>query len=245
MCATMIGSRGCRSSSRCIDPGPVKSLPTGPDPAWTRIGTSASDSNPHTSSSSGSSRWNSPTCRCSLNSSTPASTSSATYAVDAVLGIERARPEHLGYVGRERARPVVEVRRDAGLVRVGERREPADAHRPQQLHPLLVRLPVADRPLAADLRAGGVEHLPHRLLDVRRQEVHVHVEEAGQPEPLPERADRCDVLGPVRSVSHPCPSAGAPRPARSPGWPAARRASAACPRSSCPGPARSRPWPGR
>ena len=164
---------------------------------------------------------------------------------DALLGEERARPDHLGHVGRERARPVVEVRRDARLVRVGQRREPAYAHRPQQLDPLLVRLAVADRPGLTDLRPGGVEDVPHRLLDVGRQEVHVHVEEAGQPEPLPEGADRLDVLEPVRGVSHPCPSAGDPRPARSPGSPAARPARAACPRSSCPGPARSRPWPGR
>ena len=61
MCATTTESRGCRSSRRCIDSGPVKSLPTGPEPACTRTGTPVSSSAPHTSSSNGSSRWNSPT----------------------------------------------------------------------------------------------------------------------------------------------------------------------------------------
>ncbi len=75
------------------------------------------------------------------------------------LGVERRRPQRLRHVGAEAGRPVVEVRRDARLVRVGQRREPAYAHRPQQLDPLVVRLAVADRPLPADLRPGGVELL--------------------------------------------------------------------------------------
>ena len=79
MWATIAGSRGCCTSTRRSGSGPVKSLPTGPEPAWITTGVCDSASSPHTGSSSGSSRWNSPTCTCTLKISTPASTSSATY----------------------------------------------------------------------------------------------------------------------------------------------------------------------
>ena len=79
MCAMIASSRGCRASTRRSGSGPVKALPTGPEPAWMTIGVPASASSPQTGSSSGSSRSNSPTWTCTLNTSTPASTSSATY----------------------------------------------------------------------------------------------------------------------------------------------------------------------
>ncbi len=207
MCATTTGSRGCRASSRCIDAGPVKSLPTGPEPACTRIGTSASSSSPHTSSSSGSSRWNSPTCRCSLNSSTPAADQLSDVRRHAVLREERRRPQHLGHVGGEGARPVVEVGRHAGLVGVGQRREAAYAHRAQQLDAVLVRRAVADRPLAADLRAGGVEDVPRPpsgcwaagSARARRRG------RAARAPPRRRGPARRPRPGPVRRVSHPSP----------------------------------------
>ena len=245
MCATMIGSRGCRASSRCIDSGPVKSLPTGPEPACTRIGTSASVEQPPHVVEQRVVEVELPHLQVQLEQLDPVLDQLGDVRRDALLGEERGRPDHLRDVGREGARPVVEVRRHPGLVRVGQRREPAHPHRPQQLDPLLVRLPVADRPLAADLRArrsrrrarppSGCSAAGSARARRRGRAARAPPRTRG-----PERRPR-----PVRRVSHPCPSAGGRRPARSPGWPAARRARAACPTSSCPWPARSRPWPGR
>ena len=84
MCATTAVSIGCRSSTRRSGSGPVNPLPTGPEPAWMTTGVPASAIVPQTSSSARSSRWNSPTCTCTLNTSTPAATRSATY--DAASG---------------------------------------------------------------------------------------------------------------------------------------------------------------
>jgi hypothetical protein len=116
---------------------------------------------------------------------------------DALLREERRRPQRLGDLAGEGSRPVVQVRRHTGLVRVRQRREPAYAHLAEQGDPVLVRRAVADRPLATDLGAGGVEDVPDRLLDVGRQEVHVHVDQAGQPQPLPEGPNGSYVLAAV------------------------------------------------
>jgi len=58
----------------------VNALGTGPDPACTTIGVPLASSRSQTPSSNGSSRWNAPTCTCTLNTSTPSSTSAPTYA---------------------------------------------------------------------------------------------------------------------------------------------------------------------
>ena len=65
-------------SSRSRYAGPVNSLPTGPEPTWMTTGVPASSIGPNASSSSGSSRANSPTWVCSLKTSTPSSIRSAT-----------------------------------------------------------------------------------------------------------------------------------------------------------------------
>ena len=194
MCATTAVSRGWRASRRSRCCGPVNSLPTGPEPTWMTTGVPASSIAPNASSSSGSSRRNSPTWVCSLKTSTPASISSATYAGRLGLGVERRRPQALRHLGREVARPLVEVGRDARAMGVGQRAEASYAEGAELLDALLVAAAVADRPLPADLRAGEVELLPDPLLDVRRQEVDVHVEEAGEVEVLPEGAGLLDGL---------------------------------------------------
>jgi hypothetical protein len=121
-----------------------------------------------------------------------------------VLRIEGGRPDDLGGGGGEVPRPRVEVRRHAGLVRVGQRREAPHPHRPEQRDAFLVLEPVADRPLTPDLGTGRVELLVDRALDVGRQEVHVRVDEPGQAELLPEGADGGDVLlEEDRTLAHP------------------------------------------
>jgi hypothetical protein len=79
-------------------------------------------------------------------------------------------------------------------VGVGKCREAAYAERAQQLDAFLVTAAVADRPLAADLRAGLVELGVDLALHVLGQEVDVHVEQARKIEVLPERADLLDRL---------------------------------------------------
>jgi hypothetical protein len=126
----------------------------------------------------------------------------------AVLGIERRRPQALRHLGRERRGPVVQVRRDPGPVGVGQCTEPAYAEAAELLDPLLVRPAVADRPRPADLGAGLVELAPDRGLDVRRQEVDVHVEQTGQPEVAPEGRDRgLGVQVAQKVASQPCAAA--------------------------------------
>ena len=169
-----------------------------------------------------------------------------------VLRVERRRPQRLRDVALEAGRPLVEVARDARPVGVGQGREPAHPERAQLGHPLLDAAAVADRPLAPQLRAGVVELLPHLRLHRRRQEVGVHVEQAGQAQAPPERGGALDLLLPGElpaevggRLSHACPSAGARPPPPPRAWRCARRSTAACPTTSCRGPGRSRPWRGR
>ena len=189
MCATTAVRRGCRASSRSRCCGPVNSLPTGPEPTWMTTGVPASSIAPNASSSSGSSRRNSPTWVCSLNTSTPSSISSRDVGGRLGLGVERRRPEALGHVGGEVARPVVEVGRDAGAMGVGQRAEPSYAEGAELLDALLVAAAVADRPLPPDLRAGQVELLPDPLPGCSGgRKCTCDVEEAREAEVLPEGA---------------------------------------------------------
>ncbi len=121
---------------------------------------------------------------------------------DTLLGVEGRRAQRLGHLVCEARRPVVEVRRDARPVRVGQRSEPSYAERAQRLDPLLVTAPVADRPLPADLRPGLVELRPDLRLDRRRQEVDVDVDQPGEAVRLaPGRNIRVGERAPIR-LSH-------------------------------------------
>ena len=158
-CATTAVSVGCRSSSRRSGPGPVWSLPTGPELAWMTTGVPASASAPQASSSSGSTRSKSPTWTCTLNTSMPGGDQLARRtSPHAGLGVERRRPQALGDAGR-RTRAAQSLRYAAmpGPVRVGQRAEAAYAERAQLRDPLVVVAAVADRPRPADQRAGRVE----------------------------------------------------------------------------------------
>jgi hypothetical protein len=98
------------------------------------------------------------------------------------LWVERSRAQHAwGAVG-ERQCPVVHEAGDAGPVRVRQGREGADAHRAQVVDALLVAPAVRDGPRPSEQGSGGVEVGPHLLHQLRRHEVRVHVDDAGEAE---------------------------------------------------------------
>ncbi len=90
---------------------------------------------------------------------------------------------------REAGRPVVQRPGHAGLVRVQQRRERADAEPAQHLQPPQFFRAVADRPGPADQRTGRVEVRPHRGEQPVRHEVGVHVDQVGQAVAPPELRD--------------------------------------------------------
>ena len=140
-CATTSTSRGNRASSRAIDAGPVKSLPTGPEPACTTTGVPrVGEHAPHLVEQRVV-EVELPHLQVHLEHLDAGCDQLADVRRRLRLGVERRRPQRLRHVGGEAARPLVEVRRYPGLVRVRQRREPAHPERAQLRRPARRRRP--------------------------------------------------------------------------------------------------------
>ena len=78
MWASTSRNRGYAAINARSGPGPVWEVATGPEFTWMTTGVPTSSSSPHTWRRSGSSTSKSPTCTCTLNTSTPDARRSAT-----------------------------------------------------------------------------------------------------------------------------------------------------------------------
>ncbi len=110
--------------------------------------------------------------------------------LDARLGEEGGGVQAVGCPAGEVHRPVVQPPGHARLVRVEHGREGPYPELPEQPCAFVLLLPVGDRPCdAAGQRPERVEVGPDLAQHPLGHEMRVHVDQPGQPEPLPEPAD--------------------------------------------------------
>ncbi len=98
------------------------------------------------------------------------------------FGIEGAAVDDVGVGGGEFGVPLIQPRGHAGLVRVGQGRDGAQAEFAYGVEAGVLVEAVVDRPVAAVVVRGVVEVLPHLVEHVLRKEVDVDVGESGQAE---------------------------------------------------------------
>ena len=100
------------------------------------------------------------------------------------LGVEGSAVDDVVVGGGELGVPVVQPCGHAGSVRVGERRDRADAELADDAQPRVSVEPIGDRPVPAVVLRGIVEVRPDLVEHVLREEVHVDVGQPRQTEGL-------------------------------------------------------------
>ena len=169
----------------------MNSLPTGPEPTWTTTGVPASSRHVPGRLEQRVVEPELPHLGVQLEHLDAGVNERLDGRADVRLGVERRRAQALGHAARRSsAAQSLRYAGDAGLVRVGQRAEPAYAERAQLLDPLLVAARGSGSASARPIFGPASSNCRHTAAWMfARQEVHVHVEQPGQAERLPPGRD--------------------------------------------------------